>query len=199
MLQRNFTAPAWFMLFLAIFSAGLAIFALRSVRIYAPNFQMTLLFKSRFFFLPAIALLEACMYWMVRKRNIYRKASWTHIWLYATAYSTPFVKEFLFLFYTKFAAMSEMRYSIRVFTMVQLCIFWGLMVLAHIFFARLLIRIFSKRPAVQQAAAEPVNMLDDILDWGWRIFERSRRDCRMINSILWICRLSVKWLIKKSF
>lgn len=152
------------MLILGIIASCLSGYTLYAIHVLKLDFGISLLFKLRFFFLPAIIFLESCMYWMVRKRNIYRKASWSHVWLFTAAYSTSFIKAIFIMFYSRVATKADLQSNVRAIALVQACIFWGLMVLAHIFFARLLIKIFSRRPAVEQEVADPGNMLDDILD-----------------------------------
>ncbi|MDO6429847.1 hypothetical protein Q4E93_04595 [Flavitalea sp. BT771] len=163
MLHRKFTAPFWFMLVLGTVATCLSIYGLRMISVYAPSYAMSALSKIALFFLPAIIFIEAIMYWMVRKRNVYRRATWTHVILFAIAYFTPFIKEFLFMSYAVYAGVRDVRSFMRSVTLGQICLFWGLTVMAHIYFARTLIRIFSKQPASEDEAAQPENMLDDVL------------------------------------
>ena len=163
MLHKNFTAPFWFMVVLGIVATCLSIYGLQMIRLYAPGYAMSTLSKVGFFFLPAIILIEAIMYWMVRKRNVYRKATWTHVILFAIAYFTPYIKELLIVPYAVYTRVPDVRSFMRSVTLGQICLFWGLTILAHIYFARTLIRIFAKQPAREEEPAQPENMLDDVL------------------------------------
>jgi hypothetical protein len=163
MLHKKFTAPFWFMLALGIVATCLSIYGLHMISVYAPGYVVSMLNKMAFFFLPAIIFIEAIMYWMVRERNVYRRATWTHVILFAIAYFTPFIKEFLFMSYAVYARIRDVRSFMRSVTLGQVCLFWALTVVAHIYFARTLIKIFSKQPAGEGEAAQPENMLDDVL------------------------------------
>jgi len=163
MLHKKFTAPFWFMLVLGMVATCLSIYGLQMIRVYAPTYVLSTLSKMGFFFLPAIIFIEAIMYWMIRKRNVYRRATWAHVILFAIAYFTPFIKEFLFRSYAVYAAIRDVRSFMRSVSLGQVCLFWGLTVLAHIYFARTLIKIFSKQPASGEETAQPENMLDDVL------------------------------------
>jgi hypothetical protein len=124
---------------------------------------MSTLSKMGFFILPAIIFIEAIMYWMVRKRNGYRRATWAHVLLFAFAYFTPLIKSMLFVFYDAFTPTQNFSSYERSVNLAQVCLFWGLTILAHIYFARTLIKIFSKQPASGEENAQPENMLDDVL------------------------------------
>jgi len=163
MLHKRFTAPFWFMLALGIVATCLSLYGIHMIRVYAPTYVLSTLSKMSFFFLPVIIFIEAIMYWMVRKRNVYRKASWTHVILFAFAYFTPYIKELLFMPYAIYAGIRDVRSFMRSVTLGQVCLFWGLTVLAHISFARTLIKVFSKQPAGEGEPAQPENMLDDVL------------------------------------
>jgi len=163
MLHKDFIAPFWFMLVLGIVATCLSTYGLQMIRVYAPSYELSTLRIIGFFILPAIIFIEAIMYWMVRKRNVYRKATWAHALLFAFAYFTPFIKNMLFVFYDVFSPTPNYSAFVRSGNLAQICLFWGLTILAHIYFARTLIRIFSKPPASEEETAQPGNMLDDVL------------------------------------
>jgi hypothetical protein len=165
MSKRNFTAAFWFMFVLGIIAASMSGYALYSlIHILPLSYQMSLFYKMTFFFLPAIMLIEAMMYWIVRKKDIHRRTAWSHVLLFSFAYSTLFLKELLFLFYDNFTPAADETSYINYVNRGQIWLFWGLTVTAHIFFVRVLVKAFSKKPAVQQEAIPSENMLDDILD-----------------------------------
>jgi len=164
MLRKDFIAPFWFMLVLGIVACCLSTYGIHMIRVYAPTYALSTLRLMGFFFLPAIIFIEAIMYWMVRKRNVYRKATWAHILLFALAYFTPFIKSMLFVFYDAFAPTPDYSAFVRGSNLAQTCLFWGLTILAHIYFARTLIRIFSTKQASGEGTGQgPENMLDDVL------------------------------------
>ena len=162
MLHKKFTAPFWFMLALGFVATCLSMYGLRMIRVYAPAYVLSTLSMISFFFLPAIIFIEAIMYWMVRKRNVYRRAAWTHVILFAIAYFTPFIKNMLFVFYDAFTPTPNVSAYVQSINIAQVCLFWGLTILAHVYFAQTLIKVFSKQPASEEAA-QPENMLDDVL------------------------------------
>lgn len=117
--------------------------------------------RISFFFLPAIMLAEAFIYWIVRKRNTLRRDTWNHVLIFGLAYATVIVKMLLIAYlainYRKEQALSIMR----IVNLAQTCIFWGLIIVAHIFFVRLLMRASLEKPAAQQTTPSE-NVLDDI-------------------------------------
>jgi len=165
MSKKKFAAPFWFMLILGFIASCMSGYAwyLYSLEPLSLKYSMLPQVQIRLFLMPAIIFVEVIMYWMIRKRNIYRRASWSHVLLFAFAFLTPFLKSLLFVFYDNFTPTSDMNSYIRFVSLGQICIFWGVMVLAHIFFVRLFVKAFSKQAVIQQDAAESENMLDDVL------------------------------------
>jgi len=125
------------------------------------GFPMRWLTKLSLFYLPVIMFVEAAMYWTIRKRIIDRRDAWGHLILFTGAYFFNYGVRLLA------AAILVLHYPIamrpsfmRITTYGQLWLFWGLVIAAHVFFARVLIKAFAKPPVVVESG----NLLDDVLD-----------------------------------
>jgi hypothetical protein len=152
------------MLILGIVAGCWSAIMLHRLRLLVTN-PMGLWTEMSFFFLPAIMFVEAAMYWIVRRRIVYRKAAWGHILLFALAYSLHFLGVYWDYFLLRIPGVWEMYVNNgSILYLAQLCLFWSLTLVAHIFFARVLIKAFSKPPAIQEGSIQPENMLDDVLD-----------------------------------
>jgi hypothetical protein len=160
MLKRSFTGPFWFMLVLGVVACGMSMVGIRNLQIYAQGHRISVL---KFLYLPAIILIETIMYWMVRKRNSYRKASWCHLLLFTFAYLTPYLEMLVIDVYLKSVPLVNVVSFIRFANKLRLGIFWGVMMLAHIFFARVIIKSFSKPVVEEEGGVKSENMLDDVL------------------------------------
>ena len=114
-----------------------------------------------FFYLPAIMFVEALMYWTIRKRIVRRRDAWNHLILFSTAYVLNIIVRGVFNLFIvlHYRGMSDARTMNRILTWV----FWGIVITAHVFFVRVLIKVFSGQPPVEEAV-ETGNLLDDVLD-----------------------------------
>ena len=102
---------------------------------------------------------EAILYWRLRKRNIYRRESWAHVLILVLAFVLPLLENVFILFLGKAVNISDVN-KMRSTFYVQQGLYWALIVLAHIFFARVLIQCYSKSSSVVEG--DGVNLLDDV-------------------------------------
>ena len=122
--------------------------------------EISMLVKMSLFYVPTILFIEAVMYWTIRKRMIVRKDAWTHIIMFIGAYILSF------LIRLSMGAIVIMHMplarQIRTMAYAQIYLFWALVLIAHVFFARVLLKVFAK-PTVEEVQ-ENRNLLDDVLD-----------------------------------
>jgi hypothetical protein len=157
MLKKGFTTPVWWMIILGVVASAASI---QTLHVWAGHdVEISALRRLSLFYLPLIMFVEAVMYWTIRKRIIYRRDAWCHIIVFTSAYVLSFLARFVM------AAILVMHMpasrQIRAISYVQIYFFWALILTAHIFFARVLIKAFAKQPAEQ---VENGNLLDDVLD-----------------------------------
>jgi hypothetical protein len=161
MLKKNFTAPALFMLLLAI--AYLAVTGYFLVNgtgaLFDQNIQVFLLAITLIW--PVLMLLESYLYWRIRKRNLLRRSSWAHCSLFAFAYVTFFIKGWILELYDNFTPNIDITKFVHVVTLTQLLLYWVSVIGAHIFFIRALVKARAQKHA--QPTADPLNLLDDVL------------------------------------
>ena len=160
MLTKKFIAPAIFMLLLAagyLGTTGYFIFT----QLGSPYFENPDLFwLALTFFWPVLMLVEAFLYWRIRKTNKLRKASWAHVVLMAYAFVSFFIKGWIFQLYDSFTPDINVSKFIRVVTLVHLLLFWVAVIGAHIFFIRVLIKARAQKHV--QPTVDPLNLLDDV-------------------------------------
>jgi len=136
--KNNFTLPAFL----------LVLFGLAWVVICAISFNPGTS-NSRGWTLVAclfLVIVEAWQYWFIKDRNTQRDASLLHILLLMLALASLFLRDGLLLWHAAsrhhFHPLLGMRGIIR----VQYTLFAGLLIVAHIFFIRVLRAAFSKQP-----------------------------------------------------
>jgi len=128
------------------------------------GYPMNWLTRLSLFYLPVIMFVEAVMYWTIRRRITHRRDAWNHLILFTGAYVFNFVVRALVtaIFILHSPAAMRVPSFMRIATYGQLGLFWGLVIVAHVFFARVLIKAFGKPP--MEEAVESGNLLDDVLD-----------------------------------
>ena len=162
MVKKKFTGPVWCMIILGVLSAGRNMLIFHSV-----HFEIRTLkefgFSLLFFLWPAISFIEAIVYWRIRKRNLCRQDSWYHVLLFALAiYLLPIIR---FVLITFLRRNISRRYFLEIGNIVnwgQLFLTWVFIIIAHIFFVRVLRKYFSKDAPVKELVPGPVNILDEV-------------------------------------
>jgi len=162
MQKRKFTTPAWWMLVMGIVACTISIGILYFLT--SKGYPMNWLTRLSLFYLPVIMFVEAVMYWTIRKRIIHRRDAWNHLILFTGAYVFNFVLRALVtaIFILHSPVVMRRASFIRLSNYGQMGLFWGLVIVAHIFFARVLIKAFAKPPV--EEVVESGNLLDDVLD-----------------------------------
>lgn len=125
--------------------------------------HLSMLTRMSLFYLPVIMFVEAAMYWTIRKRMTHRRDVWSHILLFTAAYALNFVVRVVvsMVFILHSSVVVSILPYMRAIGYGQLYLFWGLVVVAHVFFARVLIKAFAKGPVEEVGGG---NLLDDVLD-----------------------------------
>lgn len=158
MSRKEFRAPVWWLVIMGIIAAVASIQTLYvwTVR----GVQIGMLVKGSLFYLPLIMFVEAVMYWTIRKRIHHRRDAWSHIIIFTGAYVLSFVARFAMG--VILVMHMPVMLQIRTMSYVQIYLFWGLVIVAHVFFARVLLRAFARPPVME--GVESGNLLDDVLD-----------------------------------
>jgi hypothetical protein len=111
---------------------------------------------------PGMLLVEAFFYWRVRTRNVYRRQSWAHVFLFAFFLSAPFMRDFLFWLYDNFGINMDISTYTNIVDVSLGITAWGAFLTGHVLFVRVLVLCSRKRPALAEAG-DGVNLLDDVL------------------------------------
>ena len=112
---------------------------------------------------PAVIFLEGIVYWIIRNRNKYRRASWTHVVLFTLAFFTPLLSNLLFEFHDNFITGMETGRFMRVVNMIHICTFWACMIVGHAYFGWLLVKCYAKEPPTEDEGSGTINILDDVI------------------------------------
>ncbi len=100
---------------------------------------------------PIISFIEAIVYWRIRRKNYCRQDSWTHVLLLGFAiFFLPVIRPFLIAF-------MKMHIGERGFLKMEnavndglFILFWILIIIAHIFFVRVLRKHFFKKMLLER-------------------------------------------------
>jgi hypothetical protein len=148
-MKKNFIAPFIYMLIIGLLSAGSSIYNIHNLTHgYFSRFHINPLYKVFLFFWPAVALIEAFLYWNIRQRNRSRVASWLHCILYTLAFLAPYSRRLLVMVMGNFYSLAQTAQLMDAARRGELVCFWIFMVLAHIFFIWVLIKSMSPREEI---------------------------------------------------
>lgn len=162
-MEKSFTAPFWSLILLGIVAIGMSIYTLHELSLLRWGYPVGTRYQILSFCWPAVIFFEAFVYWIVRKRNRYRRASWTHIVLFALAFFSPFLKELSFEFYDSYSPGPDIVTFVRGVTLAQTSFFWGCMIVGHAYFGWLLVKCYTEGPPAEDQGADSINILDDVL------------------------------------
>lgn len=91
----------------------------------------------RIFLWPALLLAEAIVYWIIRRRNTYARASWAHCLLVLLGFILLFFRDILAILHSPVA-------STLVYSTVPFILFWSCMLTAHGIFVWVIVKSFSQ-------------------------------------------------------
>jgi hypothetical protein len=166
MRKRNLTGPFWLLLIFGFFkalsaSAWISFFLSLQVEkryLYDSRLNLWLLV-----FWPVLIIAEALLYWRIRHRNIYPRASWLHVMLLFFAFLLPVLKSITrIIVYDRINVRTDSLVYGRKADNTNNYLFWIIMVIAHCFFVWVIINCFKKKAPVPEDI-QTVNLLDDFL------------------------------------
>jgi len=147
MQAKPWYTPFWFMVCILIVACfqSLLLFTItaRYVSLKVPLFNMLLW--------PSILIVEAVIYWLIKKKIAERKWVWAHLLFSLFAFVVlmifRFVVSFLAITHSAAAAVN----SIRLINTIGVYCFWAGVVIGHAFFIVALVRSFSNKNVLQSA------------------------------------------------
>ncbi|HEY6902200.1 MAG TPA: hypothetical protein VI233_16200 [Puia sp.] len=158
--KGSFTGPFWFLIVLGVITSITHTYGLYLISSYSR--EVSLVYKILFFFWTYVVFIEAIVYWRIRYRNVYRKASWGHVILLGVAILSPAVLyPFLGVFGRHFGSSSYLTALKVMQTGIKVFLYGGLVV-GHALFVQVLIKVRESKKA--EVAEGGVNLLDDV---GW--------------------------------
>lgn len=109
-------------------------------------------------------MLEALVYWLIRRRNQFRALSWTHSIIFVTSFLISLFIVFIGLSDYQPGSSAEVRVNRQIIVRGQVYFFWVLVVLAHVAFVAVLANCFRKHaPAGENEGQNQENLLDDVV------------------------------------
>jgi hypothetical protein len=162
-MQRSFTGPVWLLLIAGLLQAVFAWGILQLVwALYippggTPSIGAAIIFYTLIW--PVILLLEALVYWVIRRRNKVSLLSWTHAVIFCFAFLLNDIVFLLTVTHSPLVGGMHTRGGRNVLAGV----FWALVILAHAAFLQVLILAFRKDKPVGKEGGGTENILDDVV------------------------------------
>jgi hypothetical protein len=126
---------------------------LKELRGYTPSAW----FLLRFFASPAVFLIEAMIYWRLRRYNEFPRASWAHCSFMLLAYCLP-----VFLIIPQLLQRSIIARNYPSRQESGRYLFWLTMIVAHAFFAWVVVGSIKNKRMPKALPENPENLLDDV-------------------------------------
>jgi len=163
-MKKSFTGPSWFLLVFGLLMVLAAALALKRYIIYLHPVEhpaYVALLALRLFAIPLLSLVEARIYWALRRDNIFYGASWAHCFGVLIAYLLPVLLAIpVILHYRRPLGASQ---SLGASRNPYQYMFWIIIIAAHAFFISVVIQCRSLRRIRKAASANSENLLDDVL------------------------------------
>jgi len=156
-MKKQLTGPAWFLLILGLFYTVGAIIAFRQYMQDMAGFdpKVSPLMLCRYFFTPALFLIESIVYWRIRRYNDFPRASWAHCLIMLMAYWIPVFLMIPRILHRRVTA------SVAIDRHASQYLLWGLLAISQIFFVLVLFRYRSNKRKPKVDSLNPENLLDD--------------------------------------
>lgn len=163
MKRKTFTEPFWTMLMMGIFS------------VISNYISATIILKMQLSYLkpmvvlflllwPMLLLAEAIVYWIIRKKNVYRKYTWAHIlFTFIGLVIVPVMGKLTNSLLSRSITRTRMIHATRIQNDMEVAFFWASIILGHMFFILVLKKSLAKAPVTGEQP-ETVNLLDDVLN-----------------------------------
>ena len=139
---KPWNTPIWVMVGILIVSClqSLIVFKL-TMRFTIGEITGTVLFNM--LFLPSLILVDAIIYWMIRKRIMERKWVWAHLLFSLFAFVVLMILRLVVTFLAITHNLDGGRESIRLFNTIEGYFFWGSIIIGHVFFIVAIVRIYA--------------------------------------------------------
>jgi hypothetical protein len=99
-----------------------------------------------------ILIVEAVLYWRIRKRNEARKESWAHVVTLGFTFLVPVFKGAMIeAFFGEVFGEQIGKELLDYFSWEKTALYWTLMVMAHVFFGRVVWKAFAGRSSAVRA------------------------------------------------
>jgi cytochrome c biogenesis factor len=124
---------------------------------------LQLLMISSLLMWPMIVLLEAFIYWLIRRRNRLRAMSWTHSVIFVLAFLLNILFILIQNMHYRYSSV-EGRVNWHIMIHKERYLFFGLVILAHLAFIAVLANCFRKMAPVPEGKGQgQENLLDDVV------------------------------------
>jgi hypothetical protein len=163
-MRKNFSGPVWLLVIFGVLQLGfsysgiLTMFRLfRQAEVWERG--NVVLFVCWMLLWPVVIFGEAVVYWMIRKRNRAQMLSWTHTVIFCIALVLNASIAVLAILHEPIIAGLRTRQG----RIVEMTIFWALVIVSHIAFVQMLVLAYRKEPPLRKVDGESENLLDDVV------------------------------------
>ena len=164
-MKRNFLGAFWALLAVGICQLAIAVWLTQIYLQYFSRLSGRDVFSRvsipALFFFPTLVLLEAAIYWLIRRRNKYYALSWAHSGIIAAAFLFNVVWSFVLRTWRYGPLSTESRIHWAILARQQRYLFWGLVAVAHLAFFAVLANCARKETSAP-AREGGENLLDDV-------------------------------------
>ena len=163
MRRKTLSGAFWVMLIIAIFSA-ISNYVSAKVILKIQISRMKPIVVLFLVLWPMLLFAEALVYRGIRKKIVYRKYAWGHIFFTFVAFIIiPLIWISTINLLPYFVTKETMTLTTRFERNMELPVFWVSIILGHVFFIIVLRKTFAKT-SVTTGEPETVNLLDDVLN-----------------------------------
>lgn len=139
---RPWNTPVWVMVSILIVSCLQSLILLK-VTVPLTNGEITGTVLFNMLFWPLLILVDAIIYWMIRKRIMERKWVWAHLLFSLFAFVLLMIIRLAISFLAITHNLDGGRASIRLMNTIEGYCFWGSIITGHVFFIVAIVRIYS--------------------------------------------------------
>jgi hypothetical protein len=163
MKRRSFTGPFWLQLLFGIGYMTVVVAYLRVLTAQTYGRQvLSGVILWRFFLWPIVILVEALVYWLIRRRNQFRALSWAHTVIFTLSF---LLNIFFTLIWTMHYRVGdvESRMNSQIARHELGYLFWALVIVSHLAFVAVLANCLRKMEDVSATEGGGENLLDDVV------------------------------------
>lgn len=138
-MRKSFTGPFWVVVVLG----GFYVLSMAVTLLFGKPDDAGVGYVLLSLLWTAVLVGEALLYWRIRKRNEARKESWAHVVTLAFTFLVPVFRGVMIeAFFGKVFGEQIGKEMLDYFSWEKTALYWTLMVLAHMFFGRVLWKVF---------------------------------------------------------